>query len=149
MTCRNISPNGQLTTHHQTCGTFKKSINLGCYVCNRLWDVLLPDERCVVSSLAESESNFNSDSTKVYMDGARTNSVHNCITAASIDEGDLHGHPGCYLLQLAFNTSAVLLPESVPSRSYFRAAFLLQPLDGKTKLEFNPTEAGRQISRLH
>ncbi|KAF2679231.1 heterokaryon incompatibility protein [Lentithecium fluviatile CBS 122367] len=126
----NIGPDKQTATHHQTCGTFKRSVDLGCYVCNRLWVALTLDERCVVSSLVESESNFSSDATEVSTYGARTNSVQNCVTVASFTEGGLYGHPGCYLLQLAFNASAVLPPEMVPGRKYWRASFLLQQLNG-------------------
>ncbi|KAH7073510.1 heterokaryon incompatibility protein [Paraphoma chrysanthemicola] len=142
--CRNIGTDGQITSHHPTCGTFKESVDLGCYICNRLWDTLTLDQRCVVSNLVESESNCSSDATKVPIYGTRTNSVQNCITVSSFEEGRLYGHPGSYLLSLALNASAVLPPEIVPDMTYWRAAFLLQPLGGKTKLKYSQPRRTRE-----
>lgn len=133
VTCTNISLDGQTFIHHKTCATFKNSVDLGCYICNRLWAALTLDERCVVSALAKSELNLSGDATEVSTSGEQTASMQNCITKASSNEGGLYGHLGCHLLSLAFNASAAILRKMTPGTTYWRVSVLLQPLDGKTK----------------
>jgi hypothetical protein len=130
--CTNINIHGQTLIHHETCGTFKNSVDLGCYICNRLWAALTLDERRVISALAKSEMNLRSNATEVSTYAEQTTSKQDCITTASSLEGGMYGHPGCYMLSLFFNASAVFSQKMV-SGPYCRATILLRPLDGKPK----------------
>ncbi|CAI6332914.1 unnamed protein product [Periconia digitata] len=51
--CRNINTNRHGWVHHRMCHTFKRSVNQGCYICNRLWASLTYDQQCIASSLAD------------------------------------------------------------------------------------------------
>jgi hypothetical protein len=115
--------------HHRTCTALKHSVESGCYLCNRLWATLSLDERHFVSVSYDSESH-NCSETRVDTDSARADAAENYITASSLDDGRRYGHPGCYLLGLAFNASRVLPLEKAQGRGFWRASLLLQPYDG-------------------
>jgi hypothetical protein len=130
--CTNISTDGKTYVHHETCGTFKNSVDLGCYICNRLWATLTLKERCTVSALAESELNLICDATEVSTNDGQTTSLQNCITTTFSQEGGKYGHPGCYMLSLSFNASAAV-PQKMVRNPYWRGSILLRPIDGKSK----------------
>lgn len=127
----------QTRSHHQTCTSLKHSVGNGCYVCNRLWATLTREERHLVSASHNSDSRPSSDEVEISTKGEPTDSVGNFITASSLADGRHYGHPGCYHMGLAFNTSRVLTSEKVQGqgRAYWRAAFLLQPHNGTIPLE--------------
>jgi hypothetical protein len=125
--------------HHLTCRSLKQSVDLGCYTCNRLWATLTPDEQRLVSY---------SDGTTVSTAGAATNSVEDCITQSSVMDGGPYGHPKSYLLSLAFNASAVLSPETVLGRAYWRACFILQLSNGTVILNFIDLKKSRRSAIL-
>ncbi|KAF2016812.1 heterokaryon incompatibility protein [Aaosphaeria arxii CBS 175.79] len=126
--CTKIKIDTQTLPHHQTCQSFKNSVDLGCYICNRLWAVLTLNERCAVSSSAESTSNLISDATEVSICNKQIRSIQNCVTTSWSQEGSIYGHPGCYLLSLSFDASKAF-PQKVVPATYWRASFLLQPLN--------------------
>jgi hypothetical protein len=117
-------------THHQTCSAFKRSVDLGCYFCNRLWAALRPIEREAVLVSAESEPNIGNDKARTLARNKPYASEADCISALSFGEGSAHGHPGCHVLQFTFKVSAVLPFEEMAGNRTWRASFLLRPLVG-------------------
>jgi hypothetical protein len=117
-------------THHQTCSAFKRSVDLGCYFCNRLWAALRPIEREAVLVSAESESNIGNDNAGTLACNKPYTSEADCISALSFGEGSAHGHPGCHVLQFTFKVSAVLPFEEMAGNRTWRASFLLRPFVG-------------------
>ena len=125
----------QTKSHHRTCISLKNSVEMGCYVCNRLWATLAPEERHPVSTSHDSDSHPSSDEIKISTGGEPTDSVQDSVTAFSLVDGRPYGHPGCYKMGLAFNASRVLASEKAQGRVYWRATFLLQPHNGTITLE--------------
>jgi hypothetical protein len=125
----------QTKPHHRTCVSLKNSVEMGCYVCNRLWATLAPEERHHVLASNDSDSHPSSDEIKISTGGEPTDSVGDSVTAYSLADGRPYGHPGCYHMGLAFNRSRVLDSENVQGRGYWRATFLLQPHNGTITLE--------------
>jgi hypothetical protein len=123
---------GPVSIHHQTCSGFKRSIDMGCYFCTRLWAGFKVKERDAVLEFAESESEKVDGETEAPLRGKRTSSDSGGITLFSLQEGSGHGHPGCYVLQFSFNASSVLSPEDIAGTRTWRACFLLRPIVSKS-----------------
>jgi hypothetical protein len=117
-------------THHQTCSTFKRSVDLGCYFCNRLWAALRPIERDAVLVSAESESNIGNDKAGTLARNKPYTSEADCISALVFDEASTCGYPGCHILQFTFRASSVLPLEEMAGSRTWRASFLLRPFVG-------------------
>jgi hypothetical protein len=117
-------------THHQTCSAFKRSVDLGCYFCNRLWAALRPIEREAVSVSAETESNIGNDKAGTLARNKPFTSEADCISTLSLGEGSTHGYPGCHVLLFTFKVSAVLPFEEMVGTRAWRASFLLRPFVG-------------------
>jgi hypothetical protein len=115
--------------HHRTCRSLKHSVDLGCYICNGLWATLKPDERNLVSASPRPSPQASYATTSPCAGNLQANSVEQCVTASSLEDGDSYGRPRCYLLQLCFNPN-VVATEKLRSRVYWRATFVLQPCDG-------------------
>lgn len=125
-------PNGRLRIHHRTRRSLKRSIELGCYICNRFWACLQPSDRCLVSALTDSELDLSSDdSFEGPSDGAPIDSMNTFFTALCLEEGPPYGHLGWSQLKLAVNSMALVASEMAPGRAVWcDANFLLQPQDG-------------------
>lgn len=78
------------TSHHSVYQGLQKSIKEGCYICNRFWDALSGEERDIISGAQK-----NSDTSLAY-------STTKAITEISLDDAKTYGHPGCYILQVAY-----------------------------------------------
>jgi hypothetical protein len=117
-------------THHQTCNAFKRSVDLGCYFCNRLWAALRSIEREAVLISAESESNVGNDKAGTLVRNEPYTSEADCISALVFDEGSTCGYPGCHVLHFSFKVSAVLPAEELLGTRAWRASFLLRPFVG-------------------
>jgi hypothetical protein len=117
-------------THHQTCNAFKRSVDLGCYFCNRLWAALRPIEREAVLVSAESESNIGNDKAGTLARNKPYTSEAHCISALVFEEGSTYGYPGCHILQFTFKVSAVLPAEEMAGSRTWRASFMLRPFVG-------------------
>ena len=128
---------GQTLTHHQTCGTFKNSVDLGCYICNRLWAATTLDDRRNVLALAESESNLSGGVTEVLAYAVQTSSTQNLTGTTSSQEGGMYGYLSGYLLFFALNASSAFPQKMGSVRNSHTLLVLLQPLDGKTRPGFN------------
>jgi hypothetical protein len=117
-------------THHQTCSTFKRSVDLGCYFCNRLWAALRPIEREAVLASAESESNISNDRAGTLARNKPYTSEADCISALVFNEASTYDYPGCHILQFTFKGSAMLPVEEIAGSRTWRASFMLQPFVG-------------------
>ncbi|KAM0083876.1 hypothetical protein ACKRZS_003916 [Fusarium odoratissimum] len=100
--------------HHQTYQSLEQAIDAGCYICNRFWEALNAQEHVLLSSTV---------GEGVEPSGAYCSieSVQHYLTSTSLDDGKSYGHPGCYLLQVAYNKPAIT--------TCFRASFLLEPVE--------------------
>ncbi|KAF4952768.1 hypothetical protein FGADI_6521 [Fusarium gaditjirri] len=100
--------------HHQTYQSLEQAIDAGCYICNRFWEALSAQEHVLLSSTL---------SKGVEPSGAycAPESVQHYLTSISLDGGKSYGHPGCYLLQVAYNKPA--------TTTCFIASFLLEPVE--------------------
>ncbi|EXK76562.1 hypothetical protein FOQG_18701 [Fusarium oxysporum f. sp. raphani 54005] len=100
--------------HHQTYQSLEQAIDAGCYICNRFWEALSAQEHVLLSSTV---------GEGVEPSGAYCSieSVQHYLTSTSLDDGKSYGHPGCYLLQVAYNKPAIT--------TCFRASFLLEPVE--------------------
>ncbi|KAH7230086.1 heterokaryon incompatibility protein-domain-containing protein [Fusarium redolens] len=100
--------------HHQTYQSLEQAIDAGCYICNRFWEALSAQEHVLLSSTV---------GEGVEPSGAycAIESVQHYLTSTSLDDGKSYGHPGCYLLQVAYNKPAIT--------TCFRASFLLEPVE--------------------
>ncbi|KAL5625662.1 hypothetical protein FOBRF1_000005 [Fusarium oxysporum] len=108
-------PNGRMRIHHRTRRSLKRSIELGCYICNRFWACLLSSDRNLVSVLTDSELGLRSDDAfKGSSDGAPINSMNTFFTALCLEEGPPYGHLGWSQLKLAVNSMALVASEMAP-----------------------------------
>lgn len=123
----------KLRIHHPSRRSLKRSVELGCYVCNRFWASLRPTDRRLISTLANSESGFE-DKTDISSIGAPAESTKPFITAFRLEDGPPYGHLGWYQLKLAVNSNAMTVLDMVPSRTGWCATFVLQSQDGKITL---------------
>lgn len=142
-TCTNTGP---VSVHHETCSSFKRSIDTGCYFCTRLWAGIRLNERDVVLNLAEFESNRSSERAETSTNGNQTSSDSGDITLYSLEEGTAHGHPGCHVLQFSFNPYVLLSSEDITDTRTWRACFLLRPLVGKLKFLFSWLKLRKLVS---
>lgn len=111
--------------HHRTCQGFKRSVGLGCYICNELWDSLKPDEQDLISSEAESGQHSVNSGTGDIADDSPENSIEVPVTTSWLGDGTIYGWPRCYHLSLAVDTRVVFDPEM-----RWPARFVLEPLNG-------------------
>lgn len=123
----------KLRIHHPSRRSLKRSVELGCYVCNRFWASLRPADRRLISTFANSESDFE-DKTYISSIGTPAESTKPFITAFRLEDGPPYGHLGWYQLKLAVNSNAMTVLDMVPSTTGWCAAFVLQPQDGKITL---------------
>lgn len=109
--------------HHPTYQSLDQSIDAGCYVCNRFWEALSAQEReLLASTLGEGVEPPGAD--------CAIELAKDCLTSTSLADGESYGHPGCYLLEVAYNKPATT-PTALPSTACWRARFLLEPVDSK------------------
>jgi hypothetical protein len=118
------------TDHHLTCSAFKRSVDLGCYFCNRLWAALRPIEREAVLASADSESYVGNDKAGTFARDKIYTSGSDHISNFVLDEGSAHGFLGCHVLQFGFKVSAVLPAEEAVGSRTWRARFVLRPFVG-------------------
>ena len=121
---------GKVLKHHHTYSSLRDSVFLGCYICQRVWDHLLPDEQRFISNTTGSQINDKSSSTVASSSLTGADSSPKFVTRICLDEGDRYGYPGDYLLKVAFER-IVTLPAK--SAGYWRVTLILQPLDGKPR----------------
>ncbi|KAM5371636.1 hypothetical protein ACJZ2D_007916 [Fusarium nematophilum] len=108
------------SVHHPTYQSLKQSVDEGCYICNRFWETLSAQERGLLSStLGEGVEPPGADWA--------AKSAKDCLTSTSLADGKIYGHPGCYLLHVAYNKPAITTP-FFSSTNYCRASFLLEPI---------------------
>ncbi|KAH6972470.1 heterokaryon incompatibility protein [Ilyonectria sp. MPI-CAGE-AT-0026] len=122
----------KLRIHHPSRRSLKRSVELGCYVCNRFSASLRPADRRLISTFANSESDFE-EKIDISSIGAPAESTKPFVTAFRLEDGPPYGHLGWYQLKLAVNLNAMAVLDMVPSRTGWCATFLLQPQDGSCK----------------
>ncbi len=130
-TSADTMPSGKALPHHRTCATLKQSVEAGCYVCNRLWANLALDEQQIVSASCDSAPHEDNEGG-LQANPSLMDESDVYITASSFSGGQPYGYSGCYLWELAFNASRVVVPDKTQDRVFWRASFLLQPYDSKT-----------------
>ncbi|KAL6407060.1 heterokaryon incompatibility protein [Ilyonectria robusta] len=135
----------KLRIHHSSHRSLKRSVELGCYVCNRFWASLRPADRRLITTFANSESDFE-DKTDVSSIGAAAEPTKPFVTAFRLEDGPPYGHLGWYQLKLAVNLNAMAVPDTVPGRTGWCATFLLQPQDGSCKRNIGKGLSGNTMS---
>lgn len=109
--------------HHRTGQSFKRSVKLGCYICNTLWQTLNPGEKGLILSVADSGQHSLNNGTGAGADGSPEDSGENLITVSWLGDSSIQGWPGRYHLDVGVDAGTVFTPE-------WRARYLLQPHDG-------------------
>ena len=120
--------------HHLTCQSLKSSVDLGCYICHHFWTALKDNERELVSASAASGLTLCDSEVKALANKSTSKSAMNFITLSRLDDGGPYVRPGCYVLQLYFNSCAVPNLGVNVEGSFWCSAFVLQPCGGKLAL---------------
>lgn len=120
----------EIRPHHRTCQSLKHSVELGCYICNGIWESLDSTEQDVISSVTDSSEHSASSGIGPCVGDSAKGSAESSITQSSLEDGRAFGSPGYYLLQFDINGSSLFTPEMIQKSAYWRTTFILQPRDG-------------------
>lgn len=85
----------KLRIHHPSRRSLKRSVELGYYMCTRFWVSLRPADRHLISTFANSESDFE-DKLDISSIGAPAESTKPFIAAFRLEDGLPYGHLGWY-----------------------------------------------------
>ncbi|KAF4832587.1 hypothetical protein CGCSCA4_v013615 [Colletotrichum siamense] len=121
-----LIPEVQKRPHHLSSRSLKRSVDSGCYACNRLWAVLDPEERQLVSAFSDGQPE-SALVTNLPFEKVETCDIAIPLAVISISDGAQFGHPKCFLWEVAFDAGPVSTLSPSKPRPYWRLSFLLKP----------------------
>ena len=102
---------GPDSPHHRTCQSFKRSVQLGCYICSKVWKALKSGDQDAISSAAGSGQHSINNEAGARADGSPEESVENLVTTLSLRHGFFYGWPESYQLEVTAHARAVSNPK--------------------------------------
>lgn len=106
--------------HHLTACSFKRSVELGCYVCNALWSARKPVEQALVSCTVDSRPDPTSNGAGDCLDESPRGSVDEFRSEFWLYDDSAHGRPGCFILESGVDAPRVAAPgttgEALPAK---------------------------------
>jgi len=91
-----LDDNEHPQAHHQTLASLKHSVELGCYVCNRVWINLCFEERRLTPALGADETRNHTD----FVDGVVDRSVDAPSTISTVSRSQNDGYLWCIYFHL-------------------------------------------------
>lgn len=131
LTVANSTLPDELKIHHSSRRDLKRSIALGCYMCNRFWASLRAADRDSITTLAVRDPVLEEAT-----DGASRRTLADCttpfVTAYHVEDGPPYGHLGWYQLKIAVNVNAMRTSAMLPSKAgWCDATFVLKPQESE------------------